>query len=79
MKETLEARTSTDMVKKLEKVINTGIEKSFEKKVSRKKTPEPSWISDAIRANIKCRRAIFRREGRSENWWAITWRKRTRL
>ena len=65
------AATPTGKVLALEKVINSGIEKCFEKKKSSKKTTEPPWVSKGIRDNIRRRRLLFRREGRSEAWWKL--------
>ena len=66
-----EAAGSSEKVGALEEIINDGIKKCFDRKKTSKKTSEPSWVSEAIRLNIKRRRAVFRREGRSSNWWKI--------
>ena len=35
------------------------------------KAVRPVWISKDIRTMIRQRRAFFKREGRSHNWWRI--------
>ena len=65
------APCSSSKVAALHQVIEEGMRSCFEKKVSCKKTSEPSWISTDIRTLIRRRRAVFKREGRSRNWWRL--------
>ena len=67
----MEAGSSSEKVAVHQDVVTKAIEKSFEKKTSKKKSSEPSWVSAEIRKNIKRRRAVFKREGRGQNWWKI--------
>ena len=64
----VEARTASDKVAALHAVIENGMASCFEHKTSKRKTSEPSWVSKEIRTAIRRRRAIFKREGRSEGW-----------
>ena len=70
-RQVINASSSTEKVVSYEKIIKKGIADCFEEKKTRKKTSEPPWISKGMRDNIRRRRAVFRREGRSEEWWRI--------
>ena len=67
----LESTTPCKKVHALHTIIELGMEKCFERKTSMRKTSEPSWISKELRSLIRRRRAVFKREGRSNNWWRL--------
>ena len=63
--------SSTDMTQKLHETFGEGMVEAFELITRRKKTSEPVQMADWIREMIRKRRAIFRKEGRSDNWKAM--------
>ena len=50
----LKAQSSSEKVVANQNIITKGIEASFKKKTMKKKSSEPSWVSEEIRKNI-CR------------------------
>lgn len=54
------------MVAEMQRVFEQGMESSYERKTSTKKTSEPSWMTGGIRRLIRRRRAVFRKWGRNE-------------
>ena len=55
----------------LHDAIETGKTVCFEKVTTIRKSTEPSWASRGLRKVIKRRRAVFKREGRSHEWWKL--------
>ena len=75
----MELDSASEKVQALHNIIEQGMLTSFEKKTSVRKTSEPSWISKQIRDTIRRRRAVFKREGRSENWRRIKKMKKIKV
>ena len=64
------------MVERLHKVFAEAMDKSFQTITTTRKSTQPQWINQNIINLIARRRAIFRREGRSEAWKKL--KKKTR-
>ena len=56
------------MAVKFHEVLNNHLEACYSWKRVRRKSNDKPWITDGIRRQMKRRKAIFRREGRSEHW-----------
>ena len=77
--EVREAKNPSDMVAALHETIDKGMKQCFEHKTSTKKSSEPPWMSKELRDMIRRRRAVFKRDGRSENWWRLKLRSRNAI
>ena len=69
--EVTRGENADDKVSALHSLFDQGMKQSFKWITKSKKTSEPPWMSQKIRAVIAKRRKIFRKEGRSELWRAL--------
>ena len=56
------------MASEFHKTLEKHMNSCYEWKKVRRKSSDKPWISDAVRAQIKRRKGIFREQGRSEHW-----------
>ena len=64
------------MVTELHSIFQSATREAYEVKTTKKKSNQPQWINSYVLCLISIRRAIFRREGRSQEWKRI--KKKTR-
>ena len=66
--ELMQGKSSNEMVNELHRVFDEGMEASYKRMKSSKKSSEPPWMTNGIRRLIKRCRAVFRKLGRNQVW-----------
>lgn len=68
-----------DMIKALEKHVQTATDELFPLQTVRKRSNEPEWVSNGIRRLSKQKKRVYKREGKSNLWFSLSDRIQTQL
>ena len=72
----LELGDPSEMTARLHDIFKKGLEQCYETKTTTRKSNQPQWVNQYVLKLIAWRRAVFRREGRSDEWKRL--KKKTR-